>query len=80
MIRIGEYLVQMNQTKMEQKADQYAARAVICLTLALVIIGVGGFITGPLSVIGAVSVCIGILFALASIVFFFLYDRASKKR
>ena len=69
----------MSQTKMEKKADQYAASAIICLTLALIIAGVGGFINGPLSVIGIVSVCIGTLFALGSIVFFFLYDRASKK-
>jgi hypothetical protein len=69
----------MSQIRMGRKADQYAARAVICLTLALVIIGIGGFITGPLTVIGVVSVGIGILFALGSIVFFFLYDRASKK-
>ena len=60
-----------------QKANGYCARAIICLSIAMLFFGVGVFGTNPESVLGIIALCIGLVFVLASYVFFALYGRYS---
>ncbi len=61
-----------------QKANRYCAYAVVCLSVALLIFGVGPFAYKPVSVLGIASLCVGFVFAIGSFVFFGLYGRSSK--
>ena len=62
-----------------QKANRYCAYAITCLSVALLIFGVGPFAYKPVSALGIVSLCVGAVFALSSYVFFALYGRFSKE-
>lgn len=62
-----------------QKSEQYCALAIICLSGALLVLAVGVFISGPVSIIGIISLCIGIALMVCCIVFFALYNHYLKQ-
>jgi lipopolysaccharide export LptBFGC system permease protein LptF len=62
-----------------QKSNRYSAAALVCLSLALLCLGIGVFITGPRSVAAIVFLCIGLLFVLCYIICFVLYSSYSHK-
>ena len=62
-----------------QKANRYCAYAIACLSVALLIFGIGPFVYKPASVLGIVSLGIGAVFVLGTIVFFARYARFSKE-
>ena len=62
-----------------QKANRYCAYAIACLSIALLIFGVGPFAYKPVSVLGIVSLSVGAVFVLGSYVLFALYGRFSKE-
>jgi hypothetical protein len=57
-----------------QKANKYCIAALISLSIALGVLSAGVFLTYPISVVGILSTCIGIVFTLLSILFFALYS------
>ncbi len=57
-----------------QKANKYCIAALISLSIALAVLSVGVFLTYPISVVGFLSTCIGIVCTLLSILFFALYS------
>ena len=57
-----------------QKANKYCIAALIALSIALGVLSGGVFLTYPISVVGILSTCIGIVFTLLSILFFALYS------
>ncbi len=76
--------VQMNVSSLQskaimQKANRYCAYAIACLSAALLIFGVGPFAYKPVSVLGIVSLGIGVVFAISSYVLFARYARFSKE-
>ena len=62
-----------------QKANRYCAYAIACLSIALLIFGIGPFAYKPVSVLGIVSLSVGAVFVLGSYVLFALYGRFSKE-
>jgi hypothetical protein len=61
------------------KANRYCAGAIVCLSIALFIFGIGPFIYKPGSVLGIVSLCIGSVFVLSCYILFALYGRYSRQ-
>ena len=57
-----------------QKANKYCIAALVSLSIALGVLSVGVFLMYPISVVGILSTCIGIVCTLLSILFFALYS------
>jgi hypothetical protein len=57
-----------------QKANKYCIAALISLSIAPGVLSVGVFLTYPISVVGILSTCIGIVCTLLCILFFALYS------
>lgn len=57
-----------------QKANRYCVAALVALSLALAVLSAGVFLTYPISVVGIVSMCVGIVCTLLCIIFFALYN------
>ncbi len=56
------------------KSDKYCAAALVCLSLAIFFLSVVVFTVTPYTIWGILSVCIGILLVICTIILFALYS------
>ncbi len=68
-----------NDNKSLQPSDRYCIGAIVFLCLAMFFLSVVVFTVSPLTILGIISTCIGVLLMLGCIVCFVLYSRALKK-
>ena len=61
------------------KSDKYCAAALVCLSLAIFFLSVVVFTLNPYTIWGILSVCIGVLLVICTIILFALYSHYLKE-
>ena len=68
-----------NEISNIQKADRYCAAALVFLSLAIFFLSTVVFTVNPLSILGILATCIGVILMVCCITCFALYNHYLKK-